>query len=171
MKLGATILAALALAASACAQTQTNGSIPKVRHVIGMEDVKRNASGTLTLQNGTLQFRADKASGEVPVTLIDDIFIGAETTQSGGKTGRVMKTAAMAAPFESGKALTILMRTKVDILTIAYHDPDGAVRGAIFALPKGQAEPMRAQLVQAGAHSTDGGKPSEGTKSSVGSKQ
>jgi hypothetical protein len=69
------------------------------------------------------------------------------------------------------------MRTKVDILTIAYHDPDGAVHGAIFALPKGQAEPLRAQLVQAGAHSTDLSKPtdasklSEGSKPSEGSKQ
>ncbi len=164
MKLGATILAAFAVAAGARAQTQSDGSNPKVRHVIGLEDVKRDASGTLTVENGTLQFRAGKASGQVPVASIDDIFIGAETTQGGGKTGRVVKTAAMAAPFESGKALTILLRTKVDILTVAYHDPDGAVHGAIFALPKGQAEPIRAQLVQAGAHSTEGSKPSEGSK-------
>ena len=90
----------------------------------------------------------------MPVSSIDDIFIGTETTQSGGKTGRVVKTAAIAAPFESGKALTILMRTKVDILTVSFHDPDGAVHGAIFALPIGQAEPMRAQLIQAGAHAS-----------------
>jgi hypothetical protein len=162
MKLGACILAILTVAASARAQSQTSaatpGAIPKVRHVIGMEDVKKNASGSLAVQNGTLQFQAGKASGQVPVASIDDIFIGAETTQGGGKTGRVVKTAAIAAPFESGKALTILLRTKVDILTVAYHDPDGALHGAIFALPKGQGEPMRAQLIQAGAHSTDASK-------------
>ena len=106
-----------------------------------------------------MRFQAGKAVSEVPVSSIDDIFIGAETTQSGGKTGRVVKTAAIAAPFESGKALTILMRTKVDILTVAFHGSDGAVHGAIFALPKGQGEPMRQQLVQAGAHSSEGSKP------------
>ena len=94
----------------------------------------------------------------MPISSIDDIFLGAETTQSGGKTGRVVKTAAMAAPFESGKALTILMRTKVDILTVAFHDPDGALHGAIFALPKGQGETIRTQLIQAGAHASPAAK-------------
>lgn len=132
---------------------------PKVRHLIGLGDVKRDAYGQLTVQNGVLRFQAGKAMGEVPVSSIDDIFIGAEVTQSGGKTGRVVKTAAMAAPFESGKALTILMRTKVDILTIAFHDPDGGAHGAIFALAKGQAQPMREQMVQAGAHATQAKEP------------
>jgi hypothetical protein len=112
-----------------------------------------------------LQFKGGKAETRVPVSSIDDIFIGAETTQSGGKTGLVVKTAAIAPPFESGKALTILMRTKVDRLTVAFHDPDGAVHGAIFALPKGQAEPLRTQLMQAGAHaSPPANEVSEGNK-------
>ena len=64
----------------------------------------------------------------------------------------MVKTVAMAAPYESGKALTILMRTKVDILTVAFHDPEGGLHGAIFALPIGQADLMRMQLIQAGAH-------------------
>ena len=46
------------------------------------------------------------------------------------------------------------MRTKVDILTLSYHDTDGALHGVIFALPIGQAEQMRTQLVQAGAHTS-----------------
>jgi len=131
---------------------------PKVRLVIGLDDVKRDTTGTLTLQGGVLRFQGKKAMSDVPVSSIDDIFVGAETTQSGGKTGRVVKTAAIAAPFESGKALTILMRTKVDILTLAFHDSDGAVHGAIFALPKGQGGPMRDQLVQAGAHASEAAK-------------
>jgi hypothetical protein len=153
-----TIVAALvALAAAGSALAQTASPTPgnqKVRHIIGLDNIKANASGQLTLQDGILRFAAGKAETEVPITSIDDLFLGAETTQSGGKTGRVVKTAAMAAPFESGKALTILMRTKVDILTVAFHDPDGAVHGAIFALPKGQGESMRTQLIQAGAHTS-----------------
>ena len=153
MKILVATLMTLAAAGSVLAQTASSSPAgPKVRYIIGLDNMKGNASGTLSVQDGTLLFKTGKAEAKVPAASIDDIFIGAETTQSGGKTGRVVKTAAIAAPFESGKALTILMRTKVDILTVAFHDKDGAVHGAIFALPKGQAEPMRAQLVQAGAH-------------------
>jgi hypothetical protein len=39
------------------------------------------------------------------------------------------------------------------------------MHGAIFALPIGQAEQMRAQLIQAGAHASPAEeKPSEGSK-------
>ena len=156
MKLTPIMLVMLAGALSCAAQPAQSSSpaSPKVRHIVGLGDVKRNASGALTIQNGVLRFQSGKTMGDVPVSAIDDIFIGAEVTQSGGKTGRVVKTAAIAAPFESGKALTILLRTKVDILTIAFHDPDGGAHGVIFALPKGQGESMRGQLVQAGAHTT-----------------
>lgn len=155
MKRIATVFIALGAASSLSAQSAPAAvASPNVRYIIGLDNIKGNASGKLTVQDGVLQFKTSKADTKVPVSSIDDIFIGAETTQSGGKTGRVVKTAAIAAPFESGKALTILMRTKVDILTVAFHDPDGAVHGAIFALPKGQAEPLRMQLMQAGAHAS-----------------
>ena len=120
----------------------------------------------MTVQDGALQFTTGKAENKIAISSIDDIFIGTETTQSGGKTGTAVKTAAIAAPYGSGKALTIMMRTKVDILTVAFHDPDGAVHGAIFALPIGHAGEMRSQLMQAGAHASlseekasDGSKP------------
>jgi hypothetical protein len=155
VKLTAIILITLVVSCSVVAQTPpTIAANPKVRYIIGLDNIKENSTGKLAIQDGALQFKAGKAETKVPVSSIDDIFIGTETTQGGGKTGRMVKTAAIAAPFESGKALTILMRTKVDILTVAFHDPDGAVHGAIFALPKGLAEPMRMQLVEAGAHST-----------------
>ena len=155
MKTSVAIFISFAAAGSAWAQTASpTPSGTKVRYIIGLDNMKGNASGNLTIQDSTLLFKTNKAETKVPAASIDDIFIGAETTQSGGKAGRVVKTAAIAAPFESGKALTILMRTKVDILTVAFHDADGAVHGAIFALPKGQAGPMRTQLVQAGAHTS-----------------
>lgn len=144
----------VALGAVSSAPAQTSDDNPNVRHVIGLSDIGRNASGKLTVQAGVLEFKTARGDDKVPVASIDDIFIGTETTQRGGKKGRVIKTAAIAAPFESGKSLSILMRTKVDILTISYHDPDGALHGAIFALPIGRAEPMREQLIQAGAHAS-----------------
>ena len=122
-----------------------------VRHIIGLENISSQMSGNLTVQNGAMQFSGGKSVAKVPVISIDGIFVGTETTQSGGKVGKVMKTAAMAAPYESGKVLSLLMRTKVDILTISYRDTGGAMHAAIFALPIGQATDMRTKLVAAGA--------------------
>jgi hypothetical protein len=90
----------------------------------------------------------------VSASAVDDVFIGTEATQVRGKTATVARTAAYAAPFETGRALPLLMRSKVDILTVPYHDSDGSLHGAIFALPIGQAEGVREQLVKAGAHAS-----------------
>lgn len=140
------------LSAASIAPAQTPAANPNVRHVIGLDGVKLNATGKLTVHDGALEFKTSTGETKVPVASVDDVFIGTETTQGGGKTGKVIKAASHAAPYDSGAAVTILLRTKVDILTVSFHDPDGALRGAIFALPIGQAEPMRAQLIQAGAH-------------------
>jgi hypothetical protein len=131
----------------------TSGAIPAltVRHVIGLENTSPQKSGRLSLQNGAMQFDAGKDAVKVPVSSIDGVFVGTETTQGGGKVGRGVKTAAIAAPYGSGKVLSLLMRTKVDILTVSYRDAGGALHAAIFALPIGQATDMRTQLVAAGA--------------------
>jgi hypothetical protein len=152
VKLTTATIITLAAAGLVWAQPAATAPNPNVRHVIGLDTIKRDATGKLTVQDGTLRFTTGKAETSIPVASISDIFVGTETTQSGGKTGRVVKTAAIAAPYEGGKVLTIMMRTKVDILTVSFHDPDGALHGAIFALPIGQASVMRTQLTQAGAH-------------------
>jgi hypothetical protein len=164
MKLTTALIVALSAASFAPAQTSASSAPapaanPTIRHIMGLDPIKRNAMGTLTVQGGALEFNTGKAgnnagNNKVPVSSIDDVFIGTETTQVRGKTARVVKTAALAAPYETGRTLSILMRTKVDILTVSFHDPEGALHGAIFALPIGQAEPMREQLIQAGAHAS-----------------
>ncbi len=151
MKLTSALILVLSAASFAPAQIFTSNT---VRHIIGLDTIKRNASGKLTVEDGVLEFRTDKAENKVPVAAIDDIFLGTEVTQGGGKKGRAVKTAAIAAPYESGRALTLLMRTKVDILTVSFHDPQGALHGAIFALPIGAAGQMRAKLIAAGAHAS-----------------
>ena len=148
------VFVTLLLAAAAAALAQPPAQAPNARHVIGFESIKRDANGRLTIQNGVVKFTAKKTEAQVPASSIEDVFVGTETTQGGGRTGQVVKTAAIAAPFGSGKALTLLMRTKVDILTVVYRGKDGGVHGAIFAIQKGQAEPTRAQLVAAGAHTS-----------------
>jgi hypothetical protein len=122
-----------------------------VRHVIGLEKVGSQQSGALSVRNGAMQFDAGKSAIQIPAASIDAIFVGTETTQGGGKIGRGVKTAAIAAPYGSGKVLSLLLRTKVDILTVSYRDAAGALHAAIFALPIGKATDMRTQLIAAGA--------------------
>lgn len=131
--------------------TGTSGSRLVVRHVIGLENVGGQKNGRLSVQSGAMQFDDGKASVKVPAASIDGIFVGTETTQGGGKIGRGVKTAAIAAPYGSGKVLSLLMRTKVDILTVSYRDAGGGLHAAIFALPIGQGTDVRTQLVVAGA--------------------
>jgi hypothetical protein len=121
------------------------------RHVIGLENVKHNRDVTLTILDGALQFQAGTTNAKVSMASIDDVVVGTETTQAGGKAGTVAKTAAMAAPYDSGAALSILLRTNVDVLTVSNRDSGGGLHYTILALPKGQGEQQRAQLIGAGA--------------------
>ena len=151
---------ALMVAAASLAPGQTAPPAPdnSARLVIGLDETKKNAMGSLTIHDGAIEFKTGKTGQEVstkvPVASVEDVFIGTESTQVRGKTATTVKVAAHAAPYGSGRALSLMMRNKVDILTVSYHDPDGSLHGAIFALPIGQAEGMRAQLVQAGVHAS-----------------
>jgi hypothetical protein len=157
----ASVLTILAIATLPALAAQTSsatapadGSVRNVRHLIGLDNVKSQASGRLSVQSGALVFDTGKAQAKIPVSSIDDVYLGSESTQAGGTAGRVVKTAAIAAPFETGKVLSLLMLTKVDVLTIQYRDPNGGVHGAILATPKGQAAGVRTQLIAAGAHAS-----------------
>ena len=120
-----------------------------VHHLLGLDEIKRNAKGKLTIQNGTMQFDAGKKEVKVPTASIEGIFSGEETTQALGAVGAIGKVAA---PYGGGRVLSLLLRTKLDVLTVAYRDTNGAFHGVIFTLPKGQATQVRAQLVAEGAH-------------------
>jgi len=123
----------------------------KVRCLMGLENVKRNARGMLAIQNDSMQFSAGQAVAKVPVKSIDDIFTGEEMTQSGGTVGVITKVAL---PYGGGRALSLLLRSKIDILTLTYRDGNGGFHGVILTLPKGQGAQVRAQLVAGGAHVT-----------------
>jgi len=133
----------------------TGSAALPARHVIGLENVNSQTSGKISGHNGVMEFDGGKKTIKVPAAEIDDIFIGSEATQSGGKVGRAVKTVAIAAPFESGKVLSLLMYTKVDIFAVSYHEEGGARHCAIFAVPKGQAAELKSQLVAGGAHASD----------------
>jgi len=139
------------------AQDTSEGTL-HVRHVVGMQGVKGDATGILLIKSNELHFDAGKSRGEVPISSIEDIYIGTETTQAGGKLGQVAKGAAMAAPYDSGAALTLVMIQKVDVLTITYRDSDNGLHAAIFAVPKNRAEQFRADLISNGSHFNNGAK-------------
>ena len=139
-----TILTAILLSSAVCGLSQQAETKVNARHVIGLENVKRNRAGKLTVQNGVMQFEAGTTDAKVPAAAIDDLSVGSETTQAGGKAGTVARTAALAAPYDSGAALSLLLRTKVDILTVSYRDSGGGLHAAILALPRSQAEQERA---------------------------
>jgi len=155
--LKATTLTIIVFGVVACAVAQQTPTEITARHVIGLENIKRNSTGKLTVQNGVMQFRTGAAVTKIPTLAIEDLAIGSETTQAGGKIGTVAKTAAIAAPYDSGAALSLFLRTKVDVLTVSYRDSCGGLHAAILALPKGQAGPLRDQLIAAGARTRSPG--------------
>ena len=61
-----------------------------------------------------------------------------------------MKVGKAAAPFGGGRVVSLFAHKKYDTLTLEYVDGDGGVHGAIFQLNKGQAEPVRKELVSRG---------------------
>jgi hypothetical protein len=141
-------------AQSAPAPLPSNGPLPGVRHIIGFENVKAQQSGTLSVQSGALLFDAVKSQAQIGISSIDDILTGSETTQSNSRTSRGIELAAVAAPYGSGRAVSLLVRKKVDILTLLYRDANHGIHGAIFSVPKGRAADFRMQLIAAGAHAS-----------------
>lgn len=121
------------------------------RMLIGLQDVKHNAKGTLTVQNESLHFNRGKGKTEakIPIAAIDNVFTGEEVTQAGGTPATLGK---LAAPYGGGRVLSLLLRSKVDVLTISYRDENHGLHGAIFALPKGRAVVLQQSLRTAGAH-------------------
>ncbi len=128
--------------------TATPGS---VKHVLGFENIKPNAQGDLTVQGDKLQFKASKAQAEVSMASVQDVFTEQDFKQAiGGTAGTLAK---MAVPYGGGRVLS-LFQEKIDVLTVEYRDANGGLHGAIFTLPKGQAQPLKKQLVANGAHAS-----------------
>ena len=136
-------LAALAQSAPPSNIANPPLSIPAM-HLLGMKDTKRNCYGTLSIQDNALQFRQrGKPSAQVNTTSIQAIVLGSESKQVGGVP---MKLGKAAAPFGSGRIVSLIAHKKHDILTVEYVDSDGGVHGAIFQLAKEQGELVRDSL-------------------------
>jgi hypothetical protein len=119
-------------------------------HVLGFADAPKNLKGTLTVDGSLLKLQPkDKTQHEqeVPIASIDDVLTGKDSVRAIGGT---LGTISMLGPYGSGRFLS-LFRKKTSTLTVEYHDASGALHGAIFSLDEGQSEPLKKQLVAAGA--------------------
>ena len=140
------------LVASAQQITQRgNTSAPfstRATHLLGFANARNNSTGTLSLQDDSLQFQQNgKPGARVKIALVRDVFLGAESKQVGGLPMTLGKTAA---PFGGGRVVSLFAHKKYDTLTLEYVDADEGIHGAIFQLTKGQAELVKNELIARG---------------------
>lgn len=133
-------------------QPGTSAASPSIhaRHVLGFEGVKHNAGGELSIQDDNLQFqRNGSPAGQVSITSIQNISLGADDKQVGGVPMMLGKSAV---PFGGGRVVSLFSHKKYDSLTIEYLDSTGGFHGAIFRLAKGQGQTFKNDLIAHGAH-------------------
>jgi hypothetical protein len=119
----------------------------KATHVIGLEGVKHDANGMLTVSKDTLEFAIGPTKSPVSIPSMQDVLTGGDSQRLVGGTIGFLSGFA---PYESGRFLS-LFRKKIDTITIQYRDSDGGLHGVIFTLPLGQAPALKRQLLAAGA--------------------
>lgn len=123
------------------------------RHILGFEDVSRNASGNLSIQENALRFqREGRPAAQISIASIQNVSLGEQEKQIGGVPMMVGKAAV---PFGGGRVVSLFSHKKYDSLTIEYLDSNGGFHGAIFRLDKGKAETFKSDLVAHGAHITE----------------
>jgi hypothetical protein len=121
----------------------------RATHLLGFANARNNSTGTLSIQNDSLQFQQNgKPDAKVKIALVRDVFLGEESKQVGGVPMTLGKTAA---PFGGGRVVSLFAHKKYDTLSLEYVDADGGIHGAIFQLTKGQGELVKNELVAQGA--------------------
>ncbi len=150
-----TMLICCSLAAQAQNTTQReNPSAPfsiRTTHLLGFADARNNRTGTLSVQDDSLQFQQNgKRAAQVQVKIgsVRNVFLGGESKQVGGLPMTLGKTAA---PFGGGRVVSLFAHKKYDTLTLEYEDADEGIHGAIFQLTKGQGELVKNELIAQGA--------------------
>lgn len=157
LRIGLALLILLAwFAATARSQDQPETTAPSssihVKHVLGFEGVKRNASGELSIQDDALRFLRDGSqAGQVSIASIQNISLSEDDKQVGGVPMMLGKTAV---PFGGGRVVSLFSHKKYDSLTIEYLDSSGGFHGAVFQLAKGQGQAFKNDLIAHGAHIT-----------------
>jgi hypothetical protein len=139
----------LILGLSASLVFAEDGSPTRVTHILGLEGVANNASGTLSIQKDGLQFHKDPGlTSQISVGSITNVSVGEQAKQVGGVPMALGKAAT---PFGGGRAISLFSHKKYDTLTVEYLDSTGGRHGVIFQLSKGNAQVIRDALVAEGA--------------------
>ena len=154
-------IAAGALATSrqlATPQASQSTSIPHVKCVIGLENIKPNAKGTLSLLPTGLEFATGKNKVDINTASIQDIFAGQESRQDvSGPAGTLAKAGI---PYGGGRIVSLFSH-QVEVLTVEYVDSNGGFHGTVFVLSSGKATVLKDQLVAQGAKVTPHLEPPE----------
>jgi hypothetical protein len=147
------VLCCLAAFAQDGSQPTTSTFSCRATHVLGFEDAKSNASGTLSIQANSLQFQKEgKSAAQVKIASVQDVFLGEQSKQVGGLPMTLGKAAA---PYGGGRVVSLFAHKKYDTITLEYVDSNGGFHGAMFQLSKGQGEVLKNALVANGAHVSD----------------
>src|ERR1700685_212833 len=100
------------LAAPCFAQQAQPGTFPDTKQVLGLDGIKQNATGTLTVGKGALDFTSGKKKGEIQAASINDVVTDKDSQRT---IGGVVGTMSMLAHYGGGRFLS-LFRTKIDTL-------------------------------------------------------
>src|SRR6266478_4912838 len=120
----------------------------RATHLLGFANAKNNSTGTLSVQDDSLQFQQNGKPGvQVKIASVRYVFLGAESKQVGGLPMALGKTAV---PFGGGRVVSLFAHEKYDTLSLEYVDADGGIHGAIFQLTKGQGELVSNELIARG---------------------
>ncbi len=131
-------------------QNSAASSAIRATHILGFEDVRRNAGGELSIHDDELSFQGHKTpTAQVNIRSIQNISLGEEDKQVGGVPMMLGKAAL---PYSGGRVVSLFSHKKYDSLTIEYLDSNGGFHGAIFRLGKGQGEAFKNTLIAQGAH-------------------
>lgn len=130
----------------------------KVVQITGLVGVKNKTSGWLSVEGGTLKFTHEQMKVDLAAAALSDVVTGNDSQRLIHGT---LGTLTLFAPYESGRFLS-LFRTKLDTLTIQYHDAEDGLHGAVFTMPAGKAEMFKEQLMAHGAHTSIPTEPDSG---------
>jgi hypothetical protein len=133
---------------SATPQSLPNNTIPDVKCVIGLENIKPGATGTLSSLPSGLEFTAGNKKAAITISSIQDVFTGRESRQDVSGVGGTLVEAAI--PYGGGRFVSLFSH-RVDVLAVEYVDSNGGFHGAIFVLSAGKATAFKNQLVAQGA--------------------
>jgi len=133
-------------------QASQTTSIPHVKCVIGLENIKPNTKGTLSLPPNGLEFATGKSRVDISTASIQDIFTGQESRQD--VSGPVGTAAKAGIPYGGGRIVSLFSHN-VEVLTVEYVDSNGGFHGTVFVLSPGNATVLKNQLIAQGARVTN----------------